>query len=219
MARPRTDIAPRILRAARKRFREKGVDAASLRAIAKDAGTSIGMIYYYHPTKDDLFFAVVEETYEKFLRDLTLALAKDVPLEGRLVRLYERLGGATTDEVEIVRLVVQEALLNSTRFERLIERFLRGHVPLVLDTLLEGVKDGTLDGARHPWVLLMSTFALAGPPQLIRRAIGNRVPVAGVPAGKQLARELVEVLLRGIVARPPGASAEATGAEVRPGLR
>jgi AcrR family transcriptional regulator len=198
MARPRTDIAPRILRSARKHFREKGVDGASLRAIAKDAGTSIGMIYYYHPTKDDLFFAVVEETYEKFLSELTLALAKDAPLEARLLRLYERLGGATTDELEILRLVVREALLSSSRFERLIERFLRGHLPLVLDTLLEGVRDGELDGARHPWVLLMATFALAGPPQFIRRAIGNRLPVQDVPAGKQLARELVGVLLGGI---------------------
>lgn len=205
MARPRTDIAPRILRAARKRFREKGVDGASLRAIAKDAGTSIGMIYYYHPTKDDLFFAVVEETYEKFLAELEQALAKDVPLEERLVRLYERLGGATTDELEISRLVLQEALLSSTRFERLIERFLRGHLPLVLDTLLEGVKSGELDGTRHPWVLLMATFALAGPPQFVRRAIGNRLPVPGVPAGKQLARELVGVLLGGIAKRDKSA--------------
>jgi TetR/AcrR family transcriptional regulator len=201
MARPRTDIAPRILRAARRRFREKGVDGASLRAIAKDAGTSIGMIYYYHPTKDDLFFAVVDETYEKFLAELEQALAKDVPLEARLLRLYERLGGATGDEIEILRLVLREALLSSARFERLVARFLRGHLPLVLDTLLEGVKDGELDAARHPWVLLMATFALAGPPQFVRRAIGNQLPVAGVPTGKQLAKELVEVLLNGIARR------------------
>lgn len=219
MARPRTDIAPRILRAARKRFREKGVDGASLRAIAKDAGTSIGMIYYYHPTKEDLFLAVVEETYEKFLVELELALANDVPLEARLLRLYERLAGATADELEILRLVLQEALLSSTRFERLIERFLRGHLPLVLDTLLQGVKDGELDAARHPWVLLMATFALAGPPQIIRRAIGNRLPVTGLPAGKQLARELVEVLLGGIGARSRNTDADLSRAELEPGPR
>lgn len=201
MARPRTDIAPRILRAARRRFREKGVDGASLRAIAKDAGTSIGMIYYYHPTKDALFFAVIEETYEKFMGDLEQALAKDLPLEARLVRLYERLGSATTDEVDTLRLVVQEALLGSSRFERLIERFLRGHLPLVLDALLEGVKDGKVDDRRHPWVLLMATLALAGPPQFVRRAVGHRLPVAGVPAGTELARELVGVLLQGIAKR------------------
>ena len=61
MARPRSDIEPRIVHAARRRFLKEGVDGASLRTIARDAKTSIGMVYYYFPTKDDLFFAVVEE--------------------------------------------------------------------------------------------------------------------------------------------------------------
>jgi AcrR family transcriptional regulator len=200
MARPRTDIAPRILRAARECFLEKGVDGSSLRAVAKDAGTSIGMIYYYFPTKDDLFFAVVEQTYEKFLVDLEQALARDVPLEARLVRLYERLATASADEVDMLRLVLRDALLGSPRFDRLVERFLRGHVPLVLGTLLEGVQSGAL-AHRHPMVLMLATLTLAGPPQVMRRAIGNRLPVPGAPAGKELARELVDVLLHGIAAR------------------
>jgi AcrR family transcriptional regulator len=200
MARPRTDIAPRILRAARERFLDKGVDGSSLRAVAKDAGTSIGMIYYYFPTKDDLFFAVVEQTYEKVLADLEQALARDVPLEARLVRLYERLAAASAEEVDTLRLVVRDALLGSPRFDRLVERFLRGHVPLVLSTLLEGVQSGAL-ARRHPMVLMLATLTLAGPPQVVRRAIGNRFVVPGAPAGKELARELVDVLLHGIAAR------------------
>jgi AcrR family transcriptional regulator len=201
MARPRTDIAPRILRAARERFRERGVDGSSLRAVAKDARTSIGMIYYYFPTKDDLFFAVVEETYEGFLAGLGVALAPDVPLEQRLVRLYERLAAVTADELDILRLVVRDALLGSPRFERLVQRFLRGHVPLVLGTLLEGVRNGALSSQHHPMVLMAATLAHAGPPQLIRRAIGERFPLPGAPTGPALARELVDVLLHGIAAR------------------
>jgi AcrR family transcriptional regulator len=45
MARPASDIAPRIVHAARERFLFEGVDGASLRNIAKDAGTNIGMVY------------------------------------------------------------------------------------------------------------------------------------------------------------------------------
>jgi len=74
MARPRSDIAPRVVIAARERFLKDGVDGASLRAIAHDARTSIGMIYYYFPTKDDLFLAVVEQVYEKVLADMASAL-------------------------------------------------------------------------------------------------------------------------------------------------
>jgi AcrR family transcriptional regulator len=198
VARPRTDIRPRILRAARQRFRENGVDGASLRAIARDAKTSIGMIYYYFPTKDDLFFAVVEESYEKILADLERVLAPEGTIEQRLVRLYERIADASDEEVETVRLVAREALLSSARRDRLAQRFTRGHVGLILRTVMEGVKEGAFDSKRHPVVLLLATFSLAFPPQILRRLIGDRLPLPAAPAGKALARELVDVLFRGV---------------------
>ena len=197
MARPRTDIRPRILQAARKRFLDGGVDGVSLRAIARAARTSIGMIYYYFPTKDDLFFAVVEESYEKILADIERVLATEGGVEERLVRLGERISDATDEEIETVRLVVREALLSSARRDRLVQRFTRGHVALIFRTVMEGVKEGAFDAKRHPAVLLLATFSLAFPPQILRRVAGERLPVPGVPSGKALARELVDVLFRG----------------------
>jgi AcrR family transcriptional regulator len=161
------------------------------------------MIYYYFPTKDELFFTVVEETYQSLLADLERLLAPETSVNERLGRLFERVATVSDEEVEILRLVALEGLLHSVRFQRLVERFLRGHVPLILKTLLDGVRDRVLDERRHPIVLLLATFGLAGPPQLIRRAIGDRLPVPGAPSGKELARELVEVLLHGIA---PGAT-------------
>jgi AcrR family transcriptional regulator len=70
VARPKSDIQERIVAAAHQRFLAEGVEATSLRNIAKDADTSIGMVYYYYTTKDDLFLAVVEETYQVILADL-----------------------------------------------------------------------------------------------------------------------------------------------------
>jgi AcrR family transcriptional regulator len=206
MARPRTDIGPRILVAARKHFRQSGVEGATLRAIARDAGTSIGMIYYYYPTKDDLFFAVVEETYRKILADLERLLVPDASVKERLSRLFERIAAVSDEEVEILRLVAQEGLASSPRFPRLVERFLRGHVPLVLRMLMTGIGQHELDGRRHLIVLLLATFGLGGPPQLIRRALGERLPVPGAPSGQALAAELVDVLLYGIAAPRPSSS-------------
>lgn len=201
MARPRTDIAPRILEAAKHRFMQHGVDGASLRAIAKDAKTSIGMVYYYYPTKDDLFFAVVETVYERFLGKLEVALEPEGRVEERLARLYAQLAQVTDDEIEMLRLVVRDVLTSSTRFERLLNRFLRGHVPLVLRTVMEGLSDGTFDRRHHPIVLVLATFVLAGPPQAIRRALGSKVPVPGAPEGVELARSMLEVLLHGVMPR------------------
>ena len=202
MARPRTDIQPRIVRAARARFLAEGVDGASLRTIAADAGTSIGMVFYYFPTKDDLFLAVVEEVYSKLLDDLAKGLAGDAPLRARLERVFVRLGTASDEELAVVRLVVREVLLSSERFARVFARMQRGHLALFVMTLAEGVQSGVLDADVPPPLLLIATFALGAMPQLIRRAAGDRPPFSALPGPERLAEASVELLVRAIGARP-----------------
>jgi AcrR family transcriptional regulator len=198
MARPRSNIEPRILRAARKRFLDSGVDGASLRQIARDAGTSIGMIYYYFPTKDDLFLAVVEEIYEVVLRDLAEALNQNGPFETRVLAMYQRVGAFSNLELEVVRLVVREALTSSTRFDRLIERFKRGHLALVLTTAIQGVQSGAVRSDLHPAVIAMITMAVGVMPQFARRVAKTHLPGLDLPENEGFAQSLVEILLRGI---------------------
>lgn len=198
MPRPRTDIEPRIVRAARKRFLSEGVDGASLRQIARDAKTSIGMIYYYFPSKDDLFFAVVEETYAKLLADLEQAMDRELPVQERIRRMSTRISQVSETELEVVRLIVREAISSSVRLDRLVERFKRGHLAMVLATVADGVGRGEIEGRHHPAVLMMATFALAGAPHLVRNVVGPRMPFADLPEGEALARQLVEILFHGI---------------------
>jgi AcrR family transcriptional regulator len=198
MARPRTDIEPRIVLAARKRFLAEGVDGASLRTIAKDAGTNVGMIFYYFPTKDDLFLAVVEEVYSKLLADVARALAGDGALRDRLGLAFVRLGKASEEELSVVRLVVREVLLSTERYARVFARMQRGHLALFVATLAEGVQSGELNGTVPPPLLLLATFALGAIPQLVRRAAGDRVPFAGLPAPDALADACLTLLFRAI---------------------
>ncbi len=201
MARPRTNIAPRIVHAARERFLREGVDGASLRHIARDASTSIGMVYYYFPTKDDLFLAVVEEPYVAVLADLEIALAADAPVKARVQRLYERIARLSEEELLMVRLVLREALTSTSRLDRLIERFLRGHVPLFLRLVQDGTADGSFGSEHSPLTVAMSLMSLAGPAQLIRRIIEKRAPFIQAPRSDDLARELVDVLFKGVASR------------------
>jgi AcrR family transcriptional regulator len=198
MARPRTDIEARIVRAARRCFVQQGVDATSLRRVAERAKTSIGMIYYYFPTKDDLFLAVVEEPYQKLLLDLERALAADASVETRLRRLYVRIGGVSDEELLLVRMILREVLVSTSRRDKLIERFKRGHLPMVIATLLDGVQDGTFDRKYHPALLFLATLTLGTAPQFLRRSAGDRLPIIGAPQGERLSNMLVDVLLHGI---------------------
>lgn len=199
MPRPRSDIQPRILRAARERFLVDGVDGASLRRIAREARTNIGMIYYYFPTKEDLFLAVVEEAYGSLVADLAAALAPGSAIDERLRRLFTRLGSMSDDEHATVRLIVREAMVSAARRRRVLDRFLRGHVPLLLALIHEGVHTGALTSRQPPVVLAIATGVLAVFPQVVRRLAASDIPPElGLPSGEFLALALADTLLHGM---------------------
>ena len=162
MARPRSDIQERILSAAYARFLAEGVEATSLRTIAKDADTSIGMVYYYYTTKNDLFLAIVEDKYQEFLTDLEAILESKHGFSDRISGFYSRIGTMSDSEWEMVRLIFRESLTSNERRDRLKRRFLRGHLPLLLRTILEGIAANEVDRSVHPIILMGCTLAFGG---------------------------------------------------------
>jgi len=200
MARPRGDIQPRILHAARARFLTEGVDGASLRRIAEEAGTSIGMVYYYFPTKDDLFLAVVEEIYVSLLADLERALAPERSVPERLAALYTRFGALTAEEVLIGRIILREALASPARLDSLVLRFRRGHVPLLLALVRDGFGQGVFRPDLPAAEVLVSMMLLAGPAQALIHLVAARFQLGPAPDAARLAEDMVATFLRGVAA-------------------
>ena len=200
MPRPPSDIKGRITAAARERYLREGVDGASLRSIAEDAGTSIGMVYYYFKTKDELFFAVIEDVYQDLLRDILAALDPAIAPEQRVLKLYERLAAMDAREFAVVRLMLREALISSERLIRIARRFEQGHIPQLLATLLEGVQGGRFDPSTHFAALGIATIALGVLPQIMHRLVSDAgLPIAGLlPDRAASAHALFRVLLFGI---------------------
>ena len=77
----------RILASARAEFAERGFDRASVRAIARGAGVDPALVHHYFGTKEQVFGAAVESSFEPALRDMA-ALPEEGPaaLAERLVR-------------------------------------------------------------------------------------------------------------------------------------
>lgn len=214
MARPKSDIDRRIVAAAARRFLVEGVDGASLRRIAREAKTNLGMVYYYFPTKDDLFLAVVESVYADLLADLEAALVPEAPFAERVRRLYARLGAMTDREVDVVRLIVREGLVSSARLARIVERFSRGHLPLVLSTIQAGLASGEVRGDLPPILLAMSTVLVGLVPQILLRIVPELPVGIHVPEGEARTAALVELVLGGVAA--PGDPAPAAPGDAAP---
>ena len=198
MGRTPGDIAPRIIHAARRRFLADGVEGASLRAIAQEARTSIGMIYYYFPTKDDLFLSVVVEIYVALLEDIEKRLVRTRPVLERVQLLFQRMGTLDADERDVVRLIIREVLVSRARLDKLIRRFQRGHLPLLFNLVDDAVAEGLFRDDLPVTLLLAPMIALAGPTQAMLGQLRDRLPSAMVPRAQDQTDSLIDVLLNGI---------------------
>jgi AcrR family transcriptional regulator len=193
MARPRTDIRERILRAARREFLDHGVTGARLRAIARRARTSIGMVYYYFPTKEDLFLAVIEEPYACLVTAIGEILGRPEPVRARIRALFRRIGAFTPEEGETFRLVLGEALKSPKLRAKVFARAWRGHLPIVFAALEDGKRVGVLQPEAPTPLLGIITAAVGILPQIAARA----APL-GLPASDALADQLTDLLFEGI---------------------
>ncbi|MFE6039468.1 TetR family transcriptional regulator [Streptomyces sp. NPDC056452] len=61
------DARTRILEAARTEFAERGYDKTSMRGIAKAAGVDAALVHHYFGTKDEVFAAAIEVSFEPAL--------------------------------------------------------------------------------------------------------------------------------------------------------
>jgi AcrR family transcriptional regulator len=191
-----------LIKAAREAFLTQGVDGASLREIAAEAGTSLGMITYYFPTKDDLFLAVLEEVYPNLLADLGAAVGGEGELREKIERLYRHLHRVSDKEFAVVRILIREALVSSARLQKLFARFTGagGHVPLMMSLLGQGQKQRALRTDLPPLGLLIGAIALGMAPMIVRRRLGELG--SSVPTPEVAASVMTAILFEGIGARP-----------------
>lgn len=68
MPRDKTDTHKKIIKSAKKEFLEKGFGKASMRKIATQAGITAGGLYKHFPTKEAMFEALVEPTFNEYYK-------------------------------------------------------------------------------------------------------------------------------------------------------
>lgn len=78
----------RILAEARTEFSERGYDKTSVRSIAKAAGVDSALVHHYFGTKDQIFAAAIELTFEPALGVPDVLAAGPEGVGERLARLF-----------------------------------------------------------------------------------------------------------------------------------
>jgi len=116
VATPRTQdrgVARRhaFLQAAREVFLEQGYEAASVNDVVRRAGGSLATLYAQYGNKEGLFFAVIQDQHERFIRAMTPECVDHLPLEQGLQAIGECFvrGLLARDNLAFFRVMVGEA--------------------------------------------------------------------------------------------------------------
>jgi len=157
----RTRLA--ILRAAMAEFADKGLAGARIDAIAERAGVNKRLLYYYFESKDDLFLAVLELTYDD-IRSAEQALHLETadPVDA-LRRLVAFTWHHYVKHPEFLHLLNSENL-HRARHLRRSTRIREMNSPLIQtlgDVLERGRRAGVFRGGIDPVQLYISIAALA----------------------------------------------------------
>lgn len=95
MQHKKDEIKDRIDAAALAVFAEKGYKGAKISDISESAGVSVGNIYRYYKSKDDIFYSNIDES---FIEDAKALLAEKISAMGG----SDRLSGAGQEEFSFV---------------------------------------------------------------------------------------------------------------------
>jgi AcrR family transcriptional regulator len=101
----RAEREEQLLAAARKVFRDKGYDGATVAQIVEEAGVAQGTFYLYYPSKKDVFFALGQHLFEEMASHVTDEVAGELPLDERVRAITAACFDASRENSDLVKLV------------------------------------------------------------------------------------------------------------------
>ncbi len=191
-----------ILRAARSVFIEEGFLVARVSDVAKRAGLSKGAVYFYFPSKKELFLALVHEEHENTHAFIDEAERDNRPAHIKLLDLGQRymqyFAGLKTPP-KFFLMMTEQAVRDETIREE-VQAVHQRFLDAVTGIIAQGVAEGTfrpLDPSIVAQMLKAMIDGFAG-----ESAIGVR------PDTLALKTDGINLILNGILATPMGTPPE-----------
>jgi TetR/AcrR family transcriptional regulator len=167
-----------ILEAALAEFAEKGFEAASIRSIAERTGFQHPLITYHYPTKDVLWRAVAEYTFER-IREAWDQRAPEhanlSPLE-RLRAEYHAVFRHTAAFPDFHRFMRQETSIGNPRLQWVAETVLKPLIDRLLPQIEAAQKQGLLPRVEpilfhYMMISLVAALSEFGPEMRVTRRV------------------------------------------------
>ncbi len=208
-----------LLGVAARIFAENGYHRATMRDIARGAGSSLAGLYYYFPTKEEILFEVSARTLDTVIEGARASTELVAPPEERLRQFVRSHLSYFAQHLTEMKVLSHESDSLSGEFRQRIQERKRAYVSLAT-AIVSGLR---ADGrpARHggstgePRVAALSLFGMMNWIYTWYRGPGDGDHMTGEDPGiESIAEMMSEIFLRGFVraeeaiARPAGAGAD-----------
>lgn len=146
-----------ILQAARKRFAYYGFSKVTMDEIAKDVGMGKASLYYYFPTKEDLFKAVISHEQDEFIQQAQTFLKTNIAVAEKLHQYVLRRLQYFHELVNLSKLSFHSLFEMRPLFGDLFERFASRECEVITEILREGNERDELqvENPQHAATLLL----------------------------------------------------------------
>jgi AcrR family transcriptional regulator len=191
-----------ILDAAQNRIARFGFSKVTMDEIAQDIGLAKASLYYYYPTKEHIFRAVVAREQDKFLQQTKKILQQSGPA-GKKLKAYVR------ERISLGKQLISLTALNSTIWQEskpgvrdLFVAFSRQEMNNITSIVSEGEQSGEFDVASPEKTAELILYVLQGLRLRFLQATQNqRETRIQIDHFEKQVDLLVEILLHGIVKR------------------
>jgi AcrR family transcriptional regulator len=191
-----------ILDAAQRRFAGYGFSKVTMDEIALDVGMAKASLYYYYPTKEDIFRAVIRKEQHAFIEHMT-ALMEHPATPGKKLREYvQRRSKLSRQFTNLTSLGSHSWQELNPLFHDLFRVFCNEEKHLLMRIIREGKDSGEFDVASPERTATLILHALQG----LRFRYYNAQESVGAAASNIEGLEndthsLIETLLTGIIKR------------------
>ena len=155
------DLRARILIAATRAFAERGYGATSIREVVEAVGCTKPALYYYFPSKADLFVEVLARPHREYASLLSDIAAREAPLREKLTELFTRLLSAVEQDPTPMRLVLTTHL-RPERGQPAFDLYAahEGAMSLMEEIITKGVAEGAIRSDLPPRLIALPMMGI-----------------------------------------------------------
>lgn len=193
----KADHRRRILAAARALFLEKGVEATTIRAVAKRAGVAPGTIFLYAPSKERLLVQVFQDALDGAAKRALRKPLKADPADD-LAGVFEPLLAHVGADTTLSRALIRELLFYEGTEGAMRSAYALGFLGGVAERIARHQEAGTVRADLDPQLAAMALFGTH-----LATTIGlvtGQLPATR--AAKALQAQLIALQVRGLAPLP-----------------